>query len=45
MITIYSLTAFVVGTLSVATIIGWLVAEHLDKKYGTKHKKGTDPSR
>jgi hypothetical protein len=34
--TMYSLTAFVVGTLTIATVIGWFVAGHLDKKYGTE---------
>ena len=33
---LYTLTTFVVGTLSRITVIGWFVARHLDEKYDTE---------
>lgn len=32
-------TGAIVGTLAITTVIGWFVAKHLDKKYGTEHKR------
>ncbi|MFT6464756.1 MAG: hypothetical protein ACJARL_001552 [Halopseudomonas sp.] len=35
---VYAVT-FVVGTLTVVSVVGYFVAKHLDKKYGTELKQ------
>jgi len=32
-------TVALIGALSIVSVIGWFVAKHLDKKYGTEHKR------